>query len=102
MGDQASLFLDRRRQDRPRFDGATFDPVHDSSRLGAQLAAVRQLMGDGLWRTLSEIAAALNAPEASVSARLRDLRKPRFGGFTVIRRRRGEAARGLHEYMVQP
>ena len=69
----------------PRFGGATFDAGRDGDRLRKQLAAVRTLMADGAWRTLAEIAAAVDAPEASVSARLRDLRKPQFGGATVER-----------------
>lgn len=81
------------------FGGATFDPALDGERLGAQLLRVRDLMADGLWRTLGEISAELGAPQASVSARLRDLRKPRFGGFRVQRRRVGE---GLFAYRVTP
>ena len=80
------------------FDGTTFNAPADGLRLARQLSAVRDLVSDGKWRTLHEIADVVGAPEASVSARLRDLRKPKFGGWTVERRRRGEAKRGLHEY----
>ena len=84
----------------PWFDGATFDLPSDGARLKSQLVAVYRLMFDGQWRTLREIADALGGqPEASVSARLRDLRKDRFGGFSVERRRRGEG-RGLFEYRL--
>jgi len=62
-----------------------------------QLAKVRSLMLDGQWRSLIEIAAATESPQASVSARLRDLRKAKFGGYTVERR---VLARGLFEYRV--
>lgn len=82
---------------RAYFDGETIDPDLDNSRLGVQFAAVRALMLDGQWRTLADISALAHAPEASVSARLRDLRKPRFGAKTVERRRRGE---GLWEYRL--
>lgn len=81
------------------FDGATFEQPLDGSRLTAQLDDVRVLMADGKWRTLAAVASALNAPEASVSARLRDLRKEKFGGHTV-NRRRVAAVRGLHEYQL--
>src|SRR3954470_11943617 len=37
------------------------------------LFAVYVVMQDGRWRTLAEIAFAAKAPEASVSARIRDL-----------------------------
>lgn len=78
-------------------DGATFDAVFDFDRLNAQAKRVFRVMADGEWRTLRELAGATGDPEASVSARLRDLRKPRFGGLTVERRRRG---RGLWEYRI--
>lgn len=82
------------------FSGATYQSRLDRCRLNRQLVAVFSLMADGAWRTLREIADAVNAPEASVSARLRDLRKKRFGAWKVESRRRGEAARGLYEYRV--
>jgi DNA-binding Lrp family transcriptional regulator len=64
---------------------------------------VYRLMVDGQWRTLAEIAEATGAPEASVSARLRDLRKRKFGGHVVARRPRGDRALGLFEYqLVKP
>lgn len=79
------------------FDGETYEPDLDQARLGDQLCSVLGLMLDGQWRTLAGISALVHAPEASVSARLRDLRKPRFGAKTVERRRRGE---GLWEYRL--
>jgi hypothetical protein len=84
-----------------RFDGTTYDPPQDRERLTAQLAQVRALMADGRWRTLAAIAMRTGAPEASVSARLRDLRKPRFGGYRVDRRRVTDG-HGLHEYRLGP
>lgn len=69
-----------------RFDGTTYDHARDSSRLGEQMLAVLSVMADGQWRTLAQLSEAACAPEASVSARLRDLRKPRFGGHRVERR----------------
>jgi hypothetical protein len=82
------------------FDGETFDAARDENRLTTQLEAVKALMlPDGQYRTLAEIAAATGGSEAGVSARLRDLRKPRFGSYRVERRRVPGAA-GLHEYRV--
>lgn len=80
------------------FDGRTYDPEKDKERLGKQLDAVRTLMSDGRWRTLAEIAKAVAAPEASVSARLRDMRKEKFGGEEVRAQRRAGSA--LWEYRV--
>ena len=84
-----------------RFDGHTFDPTVDAERLTVQLGRVRTLMQDGAWRTLAEISRLVESPEASVSARLRDLRKERFGGWLVERRRRQDG-KGLHEYRASP
>jgi hypothetical protein len=82
------------------FDGATFDARLDSARLTGQLLAVHQTMKDGQWRTLSEILAIIGSgAESSVSARLRDLRKAKFGGYRVERRRRGSG--GTWEYRVE-
>jgi hypothetical protein len=79
------------------FDGSTFEPALDAKRLTSQLERVRALMGDGQWRTLGEIQAACGGTEARISARLRDLRKPRFRGHTVDRRR---IIGGLYEYRL--
>ena len=81
----------------PHFDGDTYDPEQDHVRLSGQMLKVRNLMADGQWRTLAHIASEVGAPEASVSARLRDLRKPKFGGYAVERARMGS---GLHYYRV--
>ena len=84
----------------PRFDGGTYNKLLDQMRLGRQMLAVLELIADGRWRTLREIADAVGAPEASVSARLRDLRKARFGQHILDRRRRDEPSRGLWEYRL--
>jgi hypothetical protein len=54
-------------------------------------------MLDGQWRTLSQIVLHVGGSEAGVSARLRDLRKQKFGAYTVNGRRRSG---GLWEYQV--
>jgi hypothetical protein len=83
----------------PAFDGATYDALQDGPRLNTQLRQVRDYMADGQWRALHVIASATGYPEASISARLRDLRKPKFGFYTV-QRRRVQECRGLFEYRV--
>jgi hypothetical protein len=83
------------------FDGKTYDPAFDVTRLGKQLGRVLMLMADGTWRTLAEIHTSIGlGTEAAISARLRDLRKDRFGGFVVERKRRGAVRAGLWEYRV--
>ena len=70
------------------FDGDTITP-EDFPRLNRQLRAVYDLMRDGAWRSLRQISNRTGEPEASISARLRDLRKPKFGRFKVLRRNEG-------------
>lgn len=82
------------------FDGDTFEPNLDFSRLLTLMERVEALMSDGLWRTLEEIRSLCGGSEASVSARLRDLRKEKWGAHIVERRRRGEPKAGLWEYRV--
>lgn len=69
------------------FDGDTYEPAKDKVRLNRQLDKVKSLMLDGVWRSLRDISLETGFPEASISARLRDLRKPRFGALNVERRR---------------
>jgi hypothetical protein len=81
----------------PAFSGETYDAKQDHGRLAAQLVRVRTLMLDGQFRTLAEITAVTGDPQASVSARLRDLRKEDHGLYIVARRRR---SKGTFEYAI--
>lgn len=83
-----------------RFDGPDYVTALDADRLTGQLARIYALMRDGRWRTLREIAMAAEAPESSVSAQLRHLRKPRFGRYVVEKRRREPWDAGIYEYRV--
>ena len=80
-----------------RFNGADYTPERDNQRLGKQLDRVVWAMQDEMWHTLAAVARMTGDPEASVSAQLRHLRKPRFGGHTVERR---YVANGLYEYKL--
>ncbi len=82
------------------FDGASYVREFDHTRLTGQLAKVYNLMKDGRWRTLGEIESLIDEPQASISARLRDFRKPRFNSHTVDRRPRGDRENGLFEYRL--
>lgn len=79
------------------FDGITFNEDRDGDRLRAQHRRVRAVLADGGWHTLAGIAAATGDPESSVSARIRDFRKPKFGGHRVDRRYVGD---GLWAYRM--
>jgi hypothetical protein len=81
----------------PRFDGADYVPARDDARLTGQLRRIVDVMRDGRWRSLREIADRTGDPEASISAQLRHLRKPRFGAHTVERRREG----ATYQYRVE-
>src|SRR5690348_12949689 len=80
----------------PRFNGPDLTAA-DHQRLAGQMARVFDLMADGNWRTLREIAEATGDPESSISAQLRHLRKSRFGGHTVERKHEGG---GLYRYQL--
>ena len=61
----------------------------------------------GAWLTLHELASLTHYGEVSISAQLRHLRKPQFGGFVVQKRLRvGQVVRGTEiayvwEYQLQ-
>lgn len=88
-----------------RYGGATYephrpdDPDSDKGRLDRQYAAVWDAMSDDTWHTLDEIASITGASPQSVSARLRDFRKPQNGGHTVDRM---YVSRGLFAYRLTP
>ena len=85
--------LERTQKD---FLGETFDRKRDGARLNAQERRVFECMRDGEWRGLRDIAALTGDPEASVSARLRGLRKD---GHKVERE---YAGCGLWQYKLTP
>ncbi len=86
--------------DKPRFNGPDYIPELDDKRLTGQIKRIYTLMSDGSWRTLREIEIATLDPQASISAQLRHLRKERFGGHTVNKRRRGDESKGIYEYQL--
>ncbi len=99
------------RFDRARNFGPAYEARLDGARLRTQLAVIREVMlsaaesgpeGSG-WYTLRELARVTGYGEASISAQLRHLRKPQFGGYVVEkRRRRGEGLRaGVWEYRMR-
>jgi hypothetical protein len=89
-----------------KFGGTTYDEALDGKRLTGQLEAVKEALlragARNRWLTLREMEELFEGryPQASISARLRDLRKPSFGGYVVERRRRLDAERGIFEYLV--
>jgi hypothetical protein len=80
-----------------RFDGADYSPDRDNYRLTGQILRVWEVMRDGQWRTLRQIADKTNDPEASISAQLRHLRKDRFGAHQIERE---YINNGLYKYRL--
>ena len=80
-----------------RFNGPDFNQEIDGERLSIQHLRIKKLMSDLQWRTLEEISSLTGDPPASVSAQLRHLRKPRFGGYKVEKMNLGG---GLFTYRV--
>jgi hypothetical protein len=82
------------------FDGHDDDEGADKDgRLTRQLDRVYYTMLSRSWLTLSEVSVIADAPEASVQARMRDLRKPWFGEHTVEKHHQGN---GLYLYRLIP
>jgi hypothetical protein len=65
-----------------------------------QIWDTSQIAIDAGWMTLREIADLTNYAEASISAQLRHLRKPHFGGYVIVKRRRGPVMNGAWEYRI--
>ncbi len=87
--------------DGPDFNGSDYVSEIDKPRLSRQHERIRDLMLDGSWRSLAEIASSTGDPAASISAQLRHLRKKRFGGWIIEKRSRADRARGLFEYRMR-
>lgn len=80
-----------------RFSGATFDYDRDYERLGKQMRRVLDFMVSerGYWQTLHGMSLELGYPEASISARLRQMRSM---GFEIERK---YVKDGLHQYRLK-
>lgn len=76
------------------FHGETFNYSRDYERLSAQAKRVAEVMISGEWKTLSEIRQETGDPEASISARLRDIRA---AGIEVEKE---YVTRGLWRYRI--
>lgn len=83
-----------------RFLGDTYEAQQDCRRLTKQLLSVWRVFDRHRdeWLTLSHIAQEAGCPEASASARYRDLKRPAFGAWPMQRDRRPG---GLHVYRMR-
>jgi len=64
-------------------DGETYEAQFDYHRLNKQQRRVWLAVIDNEWHTLAELSDLLGDPETSISARLRDFRKAKFGSHKV-------------------
>jgi hypothetical protein len=80
-------------------DGITIDRDIDTPRLAPHLHGCFALLRDGQPHTIADVARAVGCTESAASARIRDLRKAKFGGHTVERQRVGG---GLFTYRLIP
>ena len=92
-------YLGKRPSPSKAFDGETYRPDFDYSRLGRQLSLVWDYMEDSRWHYPEELEDALDERWASISARVRDFRKQKWGEHLVITQRRKG---GLFRYMLVP
>jgi hypothetical protein len=69
-------------------------------RTYTQMWDASQIAADAGWMTLREISELTNYGEASISAQLRHLRKPHFGGYVIVKRHRGSVMNGAWEYRI--
>jgi hypothetical protein len=69
----------------------------DTPRLAKQLQSVLSIMSDGLPRTLGDLERETGYPQASISARLRDLRRKEHGEHIVERK---HVKNGLWTYRI--
>jgi hypothetical protein len=79
------------------FDGETYDEELDGKRMTTQLELVREIMSDQGWHRNIEVANRIDCSESGAGARIRDLRKKKFGSWEIVRRRVAHG-NGLHEY----
>ena len=99
MAKQADLFESLpNEQQQMRFDGCTYNHERDGVRLKGQMLRVYSCLCERRWWTLAELSKATGDPEASISARIRDLRKDRFGAHDVEVE---YVRRGLHRYRLR-
>ena len=88
------------RTSRPGFDGVTYNPALDEARLESQMGRVFECLRSGEWYTPTEMSAITGDNWSSVNARIRDLRKAKFGAW-IVDRVRDPNNRGLHRYRLR-
>jgi|DEB0MinimDraft_6_1074348.scaffolds.fasta_scaffold15051_6 predicted transcriptional regulator len=70
--------------DQPSIFDGYYVTAADDGRLLNQLERIFYLMRDGQPRTVAQIHAIVGGTQTGVSARLRDLRKAKFGAYEIV------------------
>ncbi len=87
-----------------KFDGDHYDHEIDCERLTGQMldvlnCIIKKNSAGSLWWTVKEIEQETGHPQPSISAQIRNLRKPRFGGFHIEGRYKADNRR-IFEYKL--
>lgn len=88
-------------EDEADFFGEGYDPVQDKERLTESLYRVFAFMMRGGWYTQFEIAEGSDTVVTTVRTYLSNLRRPEWGGHTVLRTR-VEEGKGTYKYQLVP
>lgn len=83
-----------------QFDGVTYNPALDERRLRRLLGRVFDVLARGEWITLVTLAREVRGTTASVSARIRDLKKAKHGAW-IVDKRRVAGRRAIWEYRLR-
>lgn len=82
------------------FHGADYRPEYDYKRLSNQIDRIKAYCLPREWLLVQQIARACKAPENSVQAQLRNLRKKANGAY-IVERRKHPITAGLYEFKVR-
>ena len=82
------------------FNGSDYVPSYDQKRLTKQIYIIKDLMLKSGFVTLQDIENVTGFPQASISAQLRNLKKERFGGYILEKRRTENKESGTFEYKL--
>jgi hypothetical protein len=82
------------------FKGDRYDEVRDGARLTGQILKVYEAVKDHEWRSVKEISQIIGAPENSVQAQLRNLRKEEFGSHVVETKRATDTGLFLYRLVI--
>lgn len=81
------------------FDGVTYQDK-DYTRLSGQLLRVFEVMKDGRWYGASQLCELANVSPLSITARIRDLRKDRFGKHAIETKRANDTGLFLYRLVL--